>query len=123
MYPSPFLDHLKNPRGAGRLASPTHRGRAEEHACGDSLSIDLRVEGGRVVEAGFSAQGCPGVLAVGSALASLLPGRAAGPRATTADEVEAALGGVPAAKRHALRLAEAALADAFAPRAPPAPSG
>jgi nitrogen fixation NifU-like protein len=114
MYPPAFLDHLKTPRGAGRLAAPTHRGRAEEHACGDVLSIDLRVEDGRVVDAGFSAQGCPGVLAVGSALASLLPGRAAGPDALRASEVDAALGGVPPAKRHALRLAEAALADAFA---------
>jgi NifU-like protein involved in Fe-S cluster formation len=127
MYPPSFLDHLARPRSPGRLEGATHRGRAEEHACGDVLSLDLRVEGGRIAEARFRAEGCPGVLAVGSALASVLPGRAATASAATAAEVDATLGGVPVAKRHALRLAVAALSDAFARERPgsdpPAPRG
>jgi nitrogen fixation NifU-like protein len=114
MYPPPFLDHVARPRSQGRLDAPTHRGTAEETACGDRISLDLAVADGAVVEARFRAEGCPGAIAVGSALASLLPGRPAGPTAVGVDEIDAALGGVPPAKRHALRLAALVLRRAFA---------
>lgn len=100
-----FLDHLRAPRGVGTLDAPTHRGDAEDAVCGDRLALDLRVVGGRVVEVRHRAEGCHGAVAVGSALAILLPGREARPDAVSAADLEAALGGVPGAKRHALRLA------------------
>jgi nitrogen fixation NifU-like protein len=113
MYAPTFLDHVARPRSQGRLESATHRAEAEDHACGDRLALDLEVASGRVVAARFRVQGCPGAIAAGSALASLLPGRAAGPAAVTAVEIEAALGAVPPAKRHALALAADVLARAF----------
>jgi len=108
-YSAAFLDHLTHPRGAGRLDRATHRGAAEDGVCGDRITLDLRVEAGQIVAVRFRVEGCPGAIAAGSALTSLLPGRAAGPRAVEAAELEAALGGVPPAKRHALRLASDAL--------------
>jgi len=100
-----FLDHLRAPRGVGTLDAPTHRGDVEDAVCGDRLTLELRVVGGRVVEARQRAEGCHGAVAVGSALATLLPGREARPDAVSVADLEAALGGVPGAKRHALRLA------------------
>jgi nitrogen fixation NifU-like protein len=112
VYSPAFLDHLTRPRAQGRLEGATHRGEAQDAACGDRLALDLAVRDGRVVDARFRVEGCPGAIAVGSALASLLPGRAASADAVTAREIEAALGGVPPAKRHALRLAASALSAA-----------
>jgi len=113
MYSPPFLDHLARPRSQGRLEGATHRATVDEPACGDRLSLDVVVERGVVALARFRAEGCPGAIAVGSALASLLPGRTAGPAAVGVEEIDAALGGVPPAKRHALRLAALVLRRAF----------
>jgi nitrogen fixation NifU-like protein len=113
-YSERFLDHLTRPRAQGALPSATHSGTAEDDACGDRLSLDLLVRDGVVVDARFRVLGCPGAIAVGSALASLLPGRPARGDAVPAAALEAECGGVPAAKRHALRLAAEALRVALA---------
>jgi NifU-like protein involved in Fe-S cluster formation len=114
-YSARFLDHLVRPRLQG-----THRGAAEDPACGDRLALDLFVAGGVVTDARFRVLGCPGSIAVGSALATLLVGRPARPDAVPAADLETEVGGVPPAKRHALRLAADALAAALSsPVAPP----
>jgi NifU-like protein involved in Fe-S cluster formation len=113
VYADAFLEHFRNPRGQGGLDAPTHQGAATDAACGDELELDLRVEGGRIAEARFRVRGCSGAIAAGSALVTLLPGRAARPDTVTRAEIEATLGGIPANKRHVLRLAERVLADAF----------
>ena len=50
-----FHDHLNAPRGSGRLAGWPHAGAAGGAAGGDLVRLAVRVEGERVVEAGFSA--------------------------------------------------------------------
>jgi len=112
-YSARFLDHLTSPRRRGSLERPTHRGSAEDPACGDLLTFDLAVAGGVVADVRFRVLGCPGSIAVGSALASLLVGRPARAGAVPAAELEAEVGGVPPAKRHALLLAQDALAAAL----------
>ena len=109
-YSARFLEHLRRPRLQGALEKATHRGEAEDPVCGDRLSLDLVVEGGVVRDARFRVLGCPGSIAVGSALATLLVGRPAREDAVPAADLEQEVGGVPPAKRHALRLA----ADVFA---------
>ena len=109
MYPDAYLDHFQHPRGQGQLDTATHVGEASDPACGDELMLDLRVEGDTIQEARFRVRGCSGAIAVGSALVTLLPGRPARPDAVGRDELEQLLGGVPANKRHVLRLAERTL--------------
>ncbi|MFV1959506.1 MAG: iron-sulfur cluster assembly scaffold protein, partial [Planctomycetota bacterium] len=99
--------------GQGRLECATHRGRATTPACGDVLDLDLEVEGGRILDARYRVQGCAGAIAAASALATLLPGRPARPDAVTREAIEEALGEVPRARRHALRLAVDALRAAL----------
>lgn len=113
MYHPDFLDHLQSPRGQGRLAGATHRGAAENDACGDRLWLDLRVEAGVIREARMRVQGCPGAIAVGSALATVLPGRPASADAIDVGDLVTLLGEVPRAKRHALRLGLDTLRDAL----------
>lgn len=130
MYSAAFQDHFLNPRSQGDLPGATHRGEATDPACGDWLALALRVQEGRVHACRYRVQGCPGSIAVGSALVTLLPGRPAQTDAVGDPEIEALLGGIPAMKRHALRLARAALAAALADQppggrseAPPGPVG
>lgn len=107
---SAFEDHFLHPRGQGDLPDATHRGEATDPACGDWLALSLRVEAGVVGAARFRVRGCSGAIAVGSALVTLLPGRPALADAVTPADLDSLLTGLPALKRHALRLACAALA-------------
>jgi tRNA-specific 2-thiouridylase len=105
-----FEDHLKAPRGLGALPGWPHSGAAGGAACGDLVRVAVRVEGNRIVEAGFDAQGCGAARAAGSGVVELATGSAflAAARITP-DDVAAALGGLIPPKRHAATLAADAL--------------
>jgi len=113
MFSERYLRHFQTPHGQGGLPEATHTGCAVDPVCGDELTLDLQVREGRIVAARFRVRGCSGAIAVGSALVTLLPGRPARADAVTREALAEELGGVPAAKRHALRLALGALAAAF----------
>jgi tRNA-specific 2-thiouridylase len=105
-----FEDHLTAPRGLGALADWPHAGAAGGAACGDLVRVAVRVEGERVVEAGFDAEGCGAARAAGSAVVELVEGAPfLAAAAITPDDVAAALGGLIAPKRHAAVLAADAL--------------
>ena len=108
-----YRAHFLTPRRQGGLDAPTHAGAATDPTCGDELMLELRVVAGRIEEAAFRVRGCSGAVAVGSALASLLPGRPAREDALGRADLEAELGAVPASKRHVLRLAVRVLAAAL----------
>jgi tRNA-specific 2-thiouridylase len=105
-----FEDHLTAPRGLGALADWPHAGAAGGAACGDLVRVSVRVEGDRVAEAGFDAEGCGAARAAGSAVVELIEGRPLLEAArVTTDDVAAALGGLIPPKRHAAELAADAL--------------
>ena len=91
------------------------------------MRVTVRVEGERVVEAGFDAEGCGAARAAGSAVVELVEGRSFLEAArVTPDDVADALGGLIPPKRHAAELAADALhralgAAAKDARARPAP--
>lgn len=105
-----FEEHLNGPRGRGALASAPHSGAAGGAACGDLIRVSVRVEDGRVAEAGFDASGCGAVVAAGSAVVELASGSAfldacrIGPH-----DIDKELGGLLPAKAHAATLAADAL--------------
>jgi tRNA-uridine 2-sulfurtransferase len=122
-------DHLIAPRGLGALAGWPHFGAAGGASCGDLIRIAVRVEGERVVEAGFDARGCAAIRAAGSAVVELAERSAflAAARVTP-DDVVADLGGLRPAQRHGAQLAADALhralgaaAAAGAPSLAPSP--
>jgi tRNA-specific 2-thiouridylase len=105
-----FEDHLSAPRGRGALARWPHAGAAGGAACGDLVRVAVRVEGERVVEAGFDAEGCGAARAAGSAVVELVENASFVDAArVTPDDVAAALGGLIPPKRHAATLAADAL--------------
>lgn len=73
-YHSAILDHSRAPHRRGQLANPTHCGCGENALCGDSLSVQLRVETGHIVDYAFEAEACAIVLATASMLGDALVG-------------------------------------------------
>ena len=105
-----FYDHLHAPRGQGQLEGWPHAGAAGGAACGDLVRVAVRVEGERVVEAGFSASGCGATTAAASAAVELVEGAAfLDATRLTADDISETLGGLIPSKRHAAELAADAL--------------
>ena len=83
-------------------------------ACGDVVRIDLAVDGDRVADAGFDAEGCGATIAAASAAVELAAGATVLDAARIGPEdVAAQLGGLSLGKRHAADLAADALARAL----------
>jgi tRNA-uridine 2-sulfurtransferase len=105
-----FADHLDVPSGEGVLAGSPHTGAAGGAACGDLVRISLRIEGERIAEVGFDAEGCGAVTAAASAIVELVQGEPfLGAARIGPGEVADALGGLTPPKRHAAELVADAL--------------
>ena len=71
LYTEIIQDAYRHPRHRGELAHSTHSYEDENPLCGDMLRVELRVEGGRIVEARFQGRGC----AISQAAAELMMDR------------------------------------------------
>lgn len=58
LYTEIIQDAYRHPRHRGELTNPTHGFEDENPLCGDMLRVQLRVENGRIAEAGFDGRGC-----------------------------------------------------------------
>jgi nitrogen fixation NifU-like protein len=68
LYQRIILEHNARPHNAGPLPARTHEARVHNALCGDTVTLRLRLDGGRVAEARFEGDGC----ALSRASASLL---------------------------------------------------
>jgi nitrogen fixation protein NifU and related proteins len=115
MHSAIVLDHFKNPRNAGELPGATASVDVSNPVCGDILRLAARVENGLIADVRFKCQGCVVSLASASALTELLVGKTlAYARKISADDVSAALGGLPPATFHGAQLAADALSALLA---------
>lgn len=115
-YNAIITDHFDHPRNAGPMQDADVVGEATNAVCLDRLRIYLRLDSGRqkVEAASFEAEGCVPSLAAGSLLTELVVGRGVSElKQMDTDALEAALGGLPATKKHAAHLAAEALASAL----------
>lgn len=109
-----FEEHLRRPHWRGHVPVRSHRASAGSAACGDLVRIDLAVEGDRVADAGFDAEGCGATIAAASAAIELVRGaRIAEAARVHAGTLSQALGGLSPGKHHAADLAADALARAL----------
>ena len=105
MYPEGLLDHFQNPRNVGELAAPAVTVEVSNPACGDILRLSARFEEGRIAEARYKVRGCTAAIAAGSALTEWLTGKTREDLALfTPAIIDAAVGGLPAASKHAAVL-------------------
>ena len=114
MYSNEVLDHFHNPRNVGELDEPTVVADASNPVCGDAMRLWILAPAGKVVDASFKVQGCVPAVACGSWLTEAIKGTpVAELEAISAEQIEAGLGGLPTASRHASELAVATLREAL----------
>ena len=58
LYRDIILDHYRNPRHRGSLASPTATHEGLNPLCGDEVTVELLVDGNRVAEVAYKGSGC-----------------------------------------------------------------
>jgi len=115
VYSPTVLDHLQNPRNAGSMTEPDAVGVQANPICGDTMKLMLHIVDGRVTEARWQTVGCPPTLATSSFATELATGKSVDEvGAVTADDISAAMGGLPAGKTHASSMAADALRKAIA---------
>lgn len=68
LYQQVILDHSRSPRNYGVVAAPNREAQGLNPLCGDSITLYLRMDGDRVMDASFQGAGC----AISKASASLL---------------------------------------------------
>jgi nitrogen fixation protein NifU and related proteins len=105
MYPAQLLEHFQNPRNVGELAAPAITVEVSNPACGDILRLSARFENGVVAEARYKVRGCTASIAAGSALTEWMLGKSRAELAAFQPAiVDDAVGGLPAASKHAAVL-------------------
>lgn len=73
---APLLqEHHERPRNRGPLEQANTRGLVHDEASGDALRLQLRIEGGRIVRAGFTAFGHPLLSACASFVSECVTGQ------------------------------------------------
>ena len=109
-YSATLVDHFLNPRNAGMMRDPDGTGEGEYEGCGDLARFFLRVRDGRAVGVRFQTYGCGPTIAAASVASELARGRAVEDLShLKAEDIEAALEGLPADRKHAADVAAGAL--------------
>ena len=68
LYQEVILDHNRSPRNFRRIEGASHHAEGHNPLCGDRLTLDVRVDGGRIADVAFQGSGC----AISKASASLM---------------------------------------------------
>lgn len=114
-YSEIILDHAEHPRNQGILEDANARGYQMNPVCGDVLSLMLRIEDGRIAEARFMTEGCTASVATSSILTELVAGLTLEEAdELTHEDIDDAVGGLPASKLHSAALVIGALKQALA---------
>jgi nitrogen fixation NifU-like protein len=110
MYSEKVLDHFHHPRNVGEIPEPTAVVEVSNPVCGDLMKLWVVAHDGTIAEVKFKVQGCIPAVACGSWLTEAIDGKpVAELGSVSAKQIEAALGGLPAASGHASELALTAL--------------
>jgi NifU-like protein involved in Fe-S cluster formation len=106
-----FVHYLSDETRRGPAADGAFTGAAGGAVCGDLSRISFLVADGRIENVTFDAEGCGATKAATAAVAELIDGVPVLEAALIdIDTVDAAIGGLTPAKRHAAQLATDALA-------------
>jgi NifU-like protein involved in Fe-S cluster formation len=96
LYRKDLLRLAADAAGAGRLAHPDASATAHNPACGDRVTMDVRVEDGRIAELAHHTQACVLAQASAAILGAQAPGLRPADIQVLADRVAAMLQGGPA---------------------------
>ncbi len=96
LYRREILRLAADAAGAGHLPAPNATGTAQNPTCGDRVTVELALAGGRVTALAHASQACVLTQASAALLASAAPGLTGAEVAALADRVRAFLKGAPA---------------------------
>ena len=114
-YTELVMDHFLNPRNIGSLENPDGMGTCGDPSCGDCLVMHLQIHESRIETVRYLVLGCAAAIASSSMTSILATGRTLEEASQISDQdIEQALGGLPAAKRHCSLLGATALRNAIA---------
>jgi tRNA-specific 2-thiouridylase len=110
-----FEHYLRDETRLGPALEGAFTGAAGGAACGDLSRLSLRIEEGQISAVSFDSEGCGATRAATAAVAEMVDGEPVLDAARIGiEEVDAAVGGLTPAKRHAAQLAADALHRALA---------
>jgi tRNA-specific 2-thiouridylase len=110
-----FEHYLRDEARLGPVPDGAFTGAAGGAACGDLARVSLVLDDGRIAAVTFDAEGCGATRAATAAVAEMVDGESVIDAARIGiEQVDEAIGGLTAAKRHAAQLAADALHRALA---------
>jgi nitrogen fixation NifU-like protein len=93
LYRDNILDHYKSPRNHGAIEAADVSAEGMNPLCGDQLTIDLKIDDGRIEQIRFHGKGCSISQAATSMLTELVEGKTVEEAAAISrEDVEAELG-------------------------------
>jgi len=114
MYNKTVMDHFQNPRNAGDMDNPDGVGTVGNPACGDVMTLFIKVENDVITDIKFKTFGCGAAIASSSFTTELVKGKTIDEAlAFTRQDVSDGLGGLPPIKMHCSVLALDALKEAI----------
>jgi nitrogen fixation protein NifU and related proteins len=114
MYNDKIMDHFQNPRNAGDMEHPDGVGTVGNPACGDVMTIYLKIDDGVITDIRFKTFGCGAAIASSSFTTELVKGlKIEEALKFTRQDVSDGLGGLPPIKMHCSNLALDALKAAI----------
>jgi nitrogen fixation NifU-like protein len=91
LYRDVILDHNRSPRNFGRLDPADASAVGHNPLCGDSLSLTMRINDGKLSELRFNGQGCAISVASASMMSEAVSGKSLGEVETLYHEIHALL--------------------------------
>ena len=92
LYQDRIVALAKAKTGAGKLDAPTRSARRDNPLCGDRVTIDVKLDNGKIAEIAHQVRGCLLCQASAAALASTAVGRDAAGIAELRHDAERAIG-------------------------------
>lgn len=113
-YSDRVRDHVGHIRNVGPPSGTTHEGLSGVVSDGPYIKIYLRIEGGRIAQAGYHTYACPAAIACASEIVETVIGISTeNAKALTAETLVEKLGGLPEGKLDRPELAITALRSAI----------
>ncbi len=113
-YTDKVKEHFLNPKNVGEMKDASAVGEVGSLACGDVMTIYIKVEEDRISDIRFKTFGCGAAIATTSMTTELAKGKTLDEALKiTREQVAEELGGLPPVKMHCSNLAADALHEAI----------
>ncbi len=113
-YTDAVIDHFMCPRNVGSMNDADGEGNCGDPACGDFLTIYIKVKNNVIDDISFLVFGCAAAIATSSMTTKLVKGKSIEQAMDiTEDDIVEALGGLPENKKHCSNLGVEALRNAI----------